>query len=785
MSSTLLPKHVAAVLKHQKDPLKALEMFNKVKKEDGFKHTFLTYKCIIQQLGFHGKFEAMEDVLVEMRMNIDNSMLEGVYIGAMKSYGRKGKVQEAVDVFERMDFYNCEQTVLSYNTIMNILVEFGYFKQAHKVYLRMKYTGIVPDVYSFTIRIKSFCRTKRPHAALRLLNNMASQGCQLNAVAHCTVVAGFYEENYRFEAKGVLNGAKSLLDSVIREGLTPDVVSYNTLICGLCKNSDVVEAEKYLHKLVNDGLEPDGFTYNTIIDGYCKMGMIQNAEKILQGAIFKGFVPDEFTYCSLINGLCQNDEIDRALALFNVALTKGLKPTVILYNMLIKGLCQQGLILQALQMMNEMSENGYGPDIWTYNLVINGLCKMGCVSDANNLMNDAIAKGYIPDVFTFNTLIDGYCKQSKMETTIQILNKMWSHGVTPDVITYNSVLNGLCKAAKTEDLMEAFKMMVEKGCVPNKITYNILTESLCKGGKVNEALDLVDEIVNKGITPDTVSFATVISGFHNRGDLKGAYQLFRRMEEQYKVSHTTATYNVMISAFAEKLDLQMAEKLFLEMGAAGCAPDTYTYRVMIDGFCIMGNTDFGYNYLLEMIEKGFIPSLTTFGRVINCLCVQHRIHEAVDIIHLMVRNGIVPEVVNTISEADKKVVAAPKIVVEDLLKRSCITYYAYELFHLGLSTGWYRWKTVKGIGHDPNDGGAKGMRRGRGRSDSVAVSEVKTSLYKTTTIFSVLTTDWNYGLVAPQMHPILNSNHSMLTILRFCDRGKVRPGLMWVMVSAA
>jgi hypothetical protein len=50
----------------------------------------------------------------------------------------------------------------------------------------------------------------------------------------------------------------------------------------------------------------------------------------------------------------------------------------------------------------------------------------------------------------------------------------------------------------------------------------------------------------------------------------------------------------------------------------------------------------------------------------------------------MVHNGIVPEVVNSISEADKKVVAAPKIVVEDLLKRSCITYYAYELLYDGI-----------------------------------------------------------------------------------------------------
>ncbi|KAF3969743.1 hypothetical protein CMV_006496 [Castanea mollissima] len=537
MSPALLPKHVATVVKYQRDPIKALAMFNSVKNENGFKHTLLTYKCMIEKLGFHGEFEEMESLMSEIRMNIDNSLLEGVYIGAIRNYGRKGKVQEAVDVFERMDFYNCEPSVQSYNAVMNILVEYGYFNQAHKVYLRMRDKGVIPDVYTFTIRIKSFCRTRRPHVALRLLNNMPSQGCELNAVAYCTVIGGFYEENFQVEArqlfegmleqcicpdittfnklihtlckkgdvqesekllnkvlkrgilpnlftfnifiqglckKGALSEAVRSLDGVRSEGLTPDVVTYNTLICGLCKNFKAVEAERYLHKMVNDGLMPDAFTYNSIIDGYCKMGMIQNADQVLNDAIFKGFVPDEFTYCSLINGLCCDGDIDRAMAVFNDALGKGLKPTIVLYNILVKGLSQQGLILQALQLINEMLDHGCSPNIWTYNLVINGLCKMG-----------------------------------------------W-------------------------------------------------------------------------------------------------------------------------------------------------------------------NIDSGYDFLIENIEKGFIPSLTTFGQVLNCLCVEHRVLEAVGIIHLMVRKDIVPEVVNTIFEADKKEVAAPKIVVEDLLKKSHITYYAYEVLYDGI-----------------------------------------------------------------------------------------------------
>ncbi|RYR75535.1 hypothetical protein Ahy_A01g000081 isoform A [Arachis hypogaea] len=642
------------------NPLRALEMFNSVKTEEGFKHTLLTYKCMVQKLGLHGEFENMENILSEMRTNLDNAILEGAYVEAMRSYGRRGKVQEAVDTFEHMDLFNCDPSVHSYNAIMNILVEHGYHNQAHKVYMRMKDRGVCSDVCTYTVRIKSFCRTRRPHAALRLLKNMHFMGCNSNAVAYCNVVEGFYES-------GCFDDAREVFDEMLERLLFPDVTTFNKLAHRLCKKGIVGESERLLSKVLKRGT-----------------GKVQDANRILKDAVFKGFQPDEFTYCSLINVLCQDGDPDQAMAIFKHGIEKGLRPSIVVYNTMIKGLSQLGLILPALQLMKEMAENGSHPNMWTYNLVINGLCKMGCVSDANDLVNDAIAKGCLPDIFTFNTLIDGYCKQQKLDTAIEMVNRMWSQGVTPDVITYNSLLNGLCKAAKSDEVMEIFKAMAEKGSAPNIITYNIIIECLCKDKKVNEALDLLGDMRSKGLAPDVVSFGTLITGFCKIGDLDGAYSLFRRMEKQYNVYHTTATYNIVLCAFSEQLNMKMAVKLFSEMKRNGCEPDNYTYRVMIDGFCKTANVTQGYNLLVENIEKGFIPSLITFGRVLNCLCMEDKLHEAVGIINLMIGKGIVPDIVNTIFEADKKVVAAPKIVVEDLLKKGHITYHSYELLFDGI-----------------------------------------------------------------------------------------------------
>ncbi|KAK9748046.1 hypothetical protein RND81_02G031700 [Saponaria officinalis] len=757
MNKPLLAKHVSAVIKHQKDPLKALETFKSVKNEDGFKHNLSTYKCMVDKLGSHGKFEAMEFLLSDMRVDIDNRMVEAVYIGAMKSYGKRGKVQEAVNVFERMDFYNCEPSVMSYNAIMNILVEHRHYVQAHKVYLRLKERRITPDVYTYTIRIKLFCRTARFNAALRLLNSMASQGCDVNAVTYCTIVGGLYEDEYEVEAlklfcqmlsleicpdittfnklinvlcrkgdvreterllskvfkrgispnlftynifieglceKKSVNEAANLLCIIRREDFTPDVVSYNLVIRGLCKNGKVVEAERYLHQMINKGFDPDAFTYNSIINAYCKSGMVQNADMILRDAVFKGFVPDVFTYCSLIEGLCKIGDVERAMTVFDEAETTGLTRNVVLYNTIIKGLSQQGLILEALQFINEMLRIGCYPGIWTYNTVINGLCKMGCLADANNLVDDAMTRGCLPDIFTFNTLIDGYCKQLKLDTAIEIIGKMWDYGAIPDVITYNTLLDGLCKKSEFDAVMGIFETMVSKGCRPNVITYNILIETHCKFRKLDEALQLLEQMKQTGLAPDLVTFGTLINGYCKIGDLTGACQIFRKCDQVYGLSHTVATYNILISACSEKLSMDMARSLFHEMVEKGCLPDNYTYCVLIDGFCKAGRYQAGYKYLLDGIEKGFRLSLVTCGRVLNCLCVKHRVREAVGVIQLMARKGIVPGIVENILNSAKREIAAPKIIVEDLLKKSCIAYYTYEVLYDGIRDKKLRKKSI-------------------------------------------------------------------------------------------
>ncbi|KAH9656891.1 Fertility restorer [Citrus sinensis] len=63
-----------------------------------------------------------------------------------------------------------------------------------------------------------------------------------------------------------------VLGRILRSCFTPDVVTFTSLIKGLCAESRITEAAALFTKLRVFGCEPNVFTYNTLINGLCRTG---------------------------------------------------------------------------------------------------------------------------------------------------------------------------------------------------------------------------------------------------------------------------------------------------------------------------------------------------------------------------------------------------------------------------------------------------------------------------------------------------------------------------------
>ncbi|XP_020582604.1 pentatricopeptide repeat-containing protein At5g39710-like [Phalaenopsis equestris] len=253
-------------------------MFTSVVKDKGFEHDRSTYKCMVEKLG---EFEAMNRVISEMRRKVVNSLLEGIY--------------------------NKKATALR---LLRNLPERGYDVNA------ITYCNVICGLYQENLQVK--------HASC--LMRCLKRRCLLEQQASCKS----YEERV-FKIKEAIS-----LSELLDKDLTRDVIIYNTLISGLCKNSKVDEAESYLLEMVNRGCFPDDFTYNTIIDGYCKSareGDINRAIELFDEALTKGFPPDA------VFSLCKMRNMSLANAVMNNAIAKGFLLNVFTFNILVYDFC--------------------------------------------------------------------------------------------------------------------------------------------------------------------------------------------------------------------------------------------------------------------------------------------------------------------------------------------------------------------------------------------------------------------------------------------------------------
>ncbi|XP_031387194.1 pentatricopeptide repeat-containing protein At1g62720-like [Punica granatum] len=144
-----------------------------------------------------------------------------------------------------------------------------------------------------------------------------------------------------------------------------NVVTYNTVVMGLCKEGQLAEAFKLFKKMMDKGVEPTVVTYDTLIHAVCSAehweedGMLSEAESTFDAMIQRGIEPDVVTYNSLIAGYCLQNQMD--------------------------GYCKGKAMDKAGIIYRDMFQKGLTPDHVTYNIIIGGFCQIGKMQAAEEL----------------------------------------------------------------------------------------------------------------------------------------------------------------------------------------------------------------------------------------------------------------------------------------------------------------------------------------------------------------------------------------------------------------
>ncbi|KAG9137424.1 hypothetical protein Leryth_020630 [Lithospermum erythrorhizon] len=450
--------HESAInlIKSEKDPLRALAVFNKVSEQRGFNHNNATYGTILYKLAVCKEFHAIDAILHRMTYEACE-FHEGVFINLMKRFSKFSMHDRVLEMFNLIQPIVREKPSLkAISTCLNLLVEANQIDLARTFLLNAQNNlHLKPNTCIFNILVKHHCKSGDVESAFEVFKGMKAS-----------------EVSY------------------------PNLITYSTLMDGLCKCGKLQEAIDLFEQMISmDQILPDVLTYNVLINGFSRGGKVDRARKIMEFMKNNGCNPNIYNYSALMNGFCLEGRLKEAKDIFNEMKGDGLKPDKVVYTTLINCMCRADALDAAFELLEEMKEINCQPDEVTVKIILGGLCRQSRFDEAFRMLERLPRSGFFLSKSSYRIVLNFLNKEGDLDKATLLLILMVERGILPHFATSNEILVRFCEAGRGSDAAMILYGLAGMGFNPESDTWRTLVEVICRERKLLPAFELVDDLI--------------------------------------------------------------------------------------------------------------------------------------------------------------------------------------------------------------------------------------------------------------------------------------------------
>ncbi|KAG1326297.1 pentatricopeptide repeat-containing protein, mitochondrial-like [Cocos nucifera] len=279
----------------------------------------------------------------------DESMKKGVQMEAytcsilLDGLCKDGKVSKAEEILEKLTEKGLVPTSVIYTTIVDGYCQVGDLEGAFSALRQMESLWLKSDFITYSSLINGLCKLGRMAEAEKMVKEMVEKGvfptvgiylslmpmdklADLKEALFQDLAAGDIQPNLQvynmlIDANGRVGNfqrVSELIGDMKRKGIS--------LIKGLCCEGFLSEAEDLALQLREEGLSPDVITYGTLISAYCKVSNMKKAIEIYEKMVKLGLKPTLATYHELISHLGNDGRMYELDSLYQKMLHNNLAP---------------------------------------------------------------------------------------------------------------------------------------------------------------------------------------------------------------------------------------------------------------------------------------------------------------------------------------------------------------------------------------------------------------------------------------------------------------------------
>ncbi|KAI4354751.1 hypothetical protein L6164_003594 [Bauhinia variegata] len=627
-SSNLSKTTVLQTLRLVKNPTKALQFF-KWAQEMGFPHNDQCYFTMLEILGRERNLNVARNFLfsIERRSNGSVKLEDRFFNVLIRSYGQAGLFEESMKLFQTMKSMGVSPSVITFNSLLSLLLKRGRTNMAKDVYDEMLSTyGVAPDTYTYNIMIRGFCKNSMVEEGFQFFKEMSRFNCNPDVVTYNTLVDGLCRAGKVKIAHNLVNGMNKK-----SKDLNPNTVTYTTLIRGYCMKQEVDEALVILEEMTGHGLKPNAITYNTLIKGLCEAQMLDKIKDILEGMTGGGgFTSDTCTFNIIIHSHCSAGKLNEALKVFEKMKKLQVLADSATYSILIRSLCQKEDYDTAEKLFDELSEKeilssnfGSKPLAAAYNPMFQYLCAHGKTKKAERVFRQLMRRG-TQDPPSYKTMIMGHCKEGTHENGYELLIWMLRRDFLPDVEIYDSLIDGFLQKDKPLLAKETLDKMLKSSYIPKTAICHSILEKLLEKGCAHESTSVVVMMLERNIRQNINLSTESLRLLFGRGLQVKAFQI---LELLYKNGYCVKIVEI-VRFLCQRKRLAEACKMLVFSLENHQKADIDMCNAVLLGLCKSKRVSEAFRLGYELVEKGLHEELTCLDDLISSLEAEGRLEEA-------------------------------------------------------------------------------------------------------------------------------------------------------------
>ncbi|EIG1888038.1 tetratricopeptide repeat protein, partial [Escherichia coli] len=171
------------------------------------------------------------------------------------------------------------------------------------------------------------------------------------------------------------------------------------------------QARAVMKEMVGEGLTPSVVSYNTLMKAWANVGNPEKVRAVMKDMVGEGHTPGVVSYNSLMNAWAEAGNPEQARAVIKEMVGEGFTPDVVCYNTLMKAWANVGNPEQARAVMEEMVRAGVTPNLHSYGMLIDSWVKADIPLFATNngyhnyilpLIKNAIDDGVLGDTVGYD-----------------------------------------------------------------------------------------------------------------------------------------------------------------------------------------------------------------------------------------------------------------------------------------------------------------------------------------------------------------------------------------------